>query len=95
MGNKMNRIDGLQILRFGLGSRLRVHVHGSAQTPHLSRGAVDDPDRDIKEANLPGAVFGLLHADGFARKRAANMDQIPLPFDLAIGLTCRTAVSGG
>jgi hypothetical protein len=85
MGNKMNRIHGLRISGFGFGRRLGVPSQGDPEPAQFSRLAVDDADRHVEEAGLPRAVFGLLHTDRFARERAANVDQIAPPLDLAVG----------
>src|SRR5271168_5211993 len=46
---------------------------------------VDDADWNVKEANLPGAALSFLNADRFAYERRGNVDQVTLPFDLAVG----------
>jgi hypothetical protein len=60
-------------------------VHGNPTPTQFSRLAVDDADGHIEEADLPRATFGFLYANRFADERATDLDEIALPFDLAVG----------
>src|SRR5882757_3049429 len=57
----------------------------ASAAPQLACFLVDDADRHIEEAHLPVSVLGLLDGNGFTGKRAANVDEVALPFDLAVG----------
>src|SRR5450631_2692401 len=45
---------------------------------------IDHADRRVEETHLPLAGFGLFDRDGFAHERAANVDEVAPPFDLAV-----------
>src|SRR3981189_1246142 len=57
----------------------------ASATPQLACFLVDDADRHVEETHLPVSVLGLLHGNSFTGKRAANMDEVASPFDLAVG----------
>src|SRR3979490_277760 len=57
----------------------------ASAAPQLACFLVDDADRHVEEAHLPVSVLGLLDGNGFTGKRAANVDEVALPFDLAVG----------
>src|ERR1700716_3412743 len=57
----------------------------ASAAPQLACFLVDDADRHVEEAHLPVSVLGLLEGNGFTGKRAANVDEVALPFDLAVG----------
>src|SRR5215470_2774498 len=54
-------------------------------TTQLPRGWVDDGDRHLEEAHLPIPVFGLLDGNRLAGESAADVNEIALPLDLAVG----------
>src|SRR3979409_2527260 len=58
---------------------------GAVTRPQLACFLVDDADRHVEETHLPVSVLGLLDGNGFTGKRAANVDEVALPFDLAVG----------
>src|SRR3981081_1974729 len=57
----------------------------ASAAPQLACFLVDDADRHVEEAHLPVSVLGLLDGNGFTGKRAANVDEVALHFDLAVG----------
>src|ERR1700721_3098820 len=46
---------------------------------------VDDADRHVEKAHLPVSVLGFLDGDSFTNESAANAEELPSPFDLAVG----------
>ncbi|MGO9007904.1 MAG: hypothetical protein ACLQIQ_01690 [Beijerinckiaceae bacterium] len=61
----------------------------------LERPAVDDTDRHFEKAATPGFVFVFLDADHFTDERAADMDQVALPFDFAVGSHLARRIEAG
>ena len=66
-------------------SRFRPVPCRRLATTQLPRRLVDDRDRHIEEAHLPISAFGFLNGDRLAGESAADMNEIALPLDLAVG----------
>src|SRR5450755_4195961 len=58
---------------------------GAGAATQLTCFLVDDADRHVEEAHLPGSVLGFLDGDSFTNESAANVDEVASPFDLAVG----------
>jgi hypothetical protein len=55
------------------------------EAPQLSCFLVDDADGHVEEAHLPASVLGFLDGDFFTVEGTADVDELAVPFDLAVG----------